>query len=98
MILDHIAIVTKNLSRDVEWYTRKFNCSTSYLDDTWALLKFDNISLALVTEGEHPNHFAIVDPNVKTDEKAKKHRDGIFFKYESDPSGNVVEIIHKKST
>ena len=51
-----------------------------------------------MTEGEHPNHFAIVDPNVKTDKKAKKHRDGIFFKYESDPSGNVVEIIHKKST
>ena len=29
--------------------------------------------------------------------KVKQHRDGIFYIYERDPSGNVVEIIDRNS-
>ena len=97
MILDHIAIVSSNIKRDVEWYKRTFNCRLSYEDETWALLKFDNISLALVTKDEHPNHFAIVDPMVKNDKNARKHRDDICYIYKKDPSGNVIEIINEPS-
>ena len=83
--------------RDIKWYNEKFSYSLIYQDQTWVLLKFDNISLALVTKGQHPNHFAIIDPTIKSDNKAKKHRDGIYFKYENDPSGNVIERIHRAS-
>ena len=95
--LDHTAVITKNLVRDLEWYTKKFSCSLIYQDETWGLLDFDNICLALVTKGEHPNHFAIIDPTIKKDKRAKRNRDGIFFKYENDPSGNVIEKIDRAS-
>ena len=97
MYLDHIAVFSKDLSRDVKWYKDKFECNVRYQDSTWALIAFDNVSLALVTEKEHPTHFALVDPGVKENQKVKQHRDGIFYIYERDPSGNVVEIIDRNS-
>ena len=98
MKLDHIAVVSSDIKRDVEWYTSTFNCGLSYQDDTWALLKFDNVSLALVTKGEHPNHFAVVDPLIKGSKNVKKHRDDIHYVYKKDPSGNIVEIIDRPSS
>ena len=32
----------------VEWYTKTFHCRVSYQDDTWAMLEFANLKLALV--------------------------------------------------
>ena len=53
------------------------NVKLKHQDETWALLKFDNIQIALVTPGQHPPHFAIIDEEVANLDGKKTHRDGI---------------------
>ena len=95
--VDHIAIETVNVASSVSWYKNKFNCTVKFQDDSWALIGFRNISLALVTPGEHPPHFAVVDESVLNNGEKKKHRDGIYYIYEKDVDNNVIEKIHRKS-
>ena len=93
--VDHLAIESKNISDSVEWYTNNFKCKIKHQDETWALLKFDNIQIALVTPGQHPPHFAIIDEKVANLDGKKTHRDGIHYIYENDPDLNVIEKIDK---
>ena len=95
--IDHIAIETSNVKRAVKWYHNNFKCKIRYQDHTWALIMFNNVSLALVTPGQHPPHFAVVDEAVKENESSKVHRDGIHYIYEQDPDENFIERIHRKS-
>tara|TARA_B100001250_G_scaffold222846_1_gene191077 strand:+ start:1261 stop:1563 length:303 start_codon:yes stop_codon:yes gene_type:complete len=95
--IDHIAIETNNIKDSVEWYMSQFKCDLKYQDQSWAMLKFDNISVALVTPGEHPPHFAVVKKSIRSDKNLKKHRDGIGFKYVQDPDKNFIEFIDKRS-
>ena len=78
--IDHLAIIVENIEKSVEYYLSKFNCEVKHKDATWAMLKFDNINLALVTEDEHPNHFAIVDHSIVNNKKIK-YLSYVFFKY-----------------
>ena len=48
--IDHIAVVVTNIQKGIQWYTQNRNCKIKYEDDTWALLEFDNINLALVLQ------------------------------------------------
>ena len=95
--VDHIAVESKNIANSVKWYQDQFECKVKHQDETWALLKFANISIALVTPGDHPPHFAVVDPNVASNPKHKLHRDGIAFLYELDPDANTIEKIDRKT-
>jgi len=52
----------------------------------------------LVTPGDHPPHFAVVDESVRDIVDHKMHRDGIAYKYESDPDSNVIEKIDRRSS
>ena len=72
-----------------------FNCNIKYQDNTWALLKFDNIQIALVTPGEHPPHFAVIDKKISGLDNVKTHRDGIKYFYQEDPDQNVIEKIDR---
>ena len=65
--IDHLAIIVDDIEKSVDYYSKRFKCDVSYKDSTWAMLKFDNINLALVTQDEHPNHFAIVDHSIVND-------------------------------
>ena len=88
--IDHIALQVDDIRESVAWYVVKYGCKVLYRDDTWALLQFKNIKLALVIEDEHPYHIAFeVDEVVE----GKKHRDGSVSKYTEDPSGNKIELI-----
>ena len=49
--IDHIAIQTKDIKESVAWYTRTFTCDVIFQDETWALLEFNNIKLALTDYG-----------------------------------------------
>ena len=91
--IHHVAIQVKNIKIAVKWYIDKFDASLDYEDETWALLKFDNLSLALVMIDQHPPHFAIESKNAGDFGHLTKHRDGTASVYIKDPSGNVVEII-----
>ena len=95
--IDHIAIEVKNVEEAVNWYSSKFNCIIKYQDDTWAMLGFNNISIALVTPGEHPPHFAVVKESISENPRVNFHRDGIGYLYSNDLDNNVIELVDRKS-
>ena len=94
--IDHVAVQVSDVSSALPYYTDNFQCEVSYQDKTWALLKFENINLALVTKDEHPYHFAVVDKSLNK-EKIKYHRDGIGYIYTKDLDGNFIEILDRSS-
>lgn len=93
--IHHLAIQVDNVQQAVDWYTGQFDAHVSYQDETWALLKFDNISLALVIPGQHPPHFAIEDEQAEKFGELTPHRDGTASIYIEDPFGNTLEIMKK---
>ena len=58
--VDHIAIESKDIAQSAKWYQDQFKCEVKHQDETWALLKFANISLALVTPGDHPPQLSLI--------------------------------------
>lgn len=95
--IHHIAISVSNVAEAVEWYRSQFRCEIGYQDETWALLKFSNISLAIVIPDQHPPHIGYAMPNAEKYGTLKTHRDGTRSTYTSDPFGNIVEIMDDKS-
>ena len=95
--IDHVAIESKNINESVNWYMETFDCDLKYQDDSWALLGFENLALALVTPGQHPPHFAVVDESIGNFKVAQAHRDGVRYVYNTDPDKNVVELINRKT-
>ncbi len=95
--VDHIAIESKDIDQSTKWYQHRFNCEVKHQDETWALLKFANVSIALVTPGDHPPHFAVVDKHIVNNPNSKTHRDGINYLYEEDPDSNFIEKIDRPS-
>ena len=63
-IVDHIAIQVENVKESAQYYLKRFNCNLKYEDETWALLSFQNINLALVTKTQHPNVLMNMDIRV----------------------------------
>ena len=95
--LHHVAIGVHDLAVAVSWYRERFDCAVSYQDDTWALLRFENILLALVIPGQHPPHIAFTHPQAERFGPRTAHRDGTRSIYIADPAGNAVEILDRLS-
>ena len=93
--LHHVAIAVGNIGEAVDWYRKTFRCEIAYQDDTWAMLRFSNCNLALVTPGQHPPHLGFVTPSEIAESYGtlKGHRDGTRSIYIADPSGNPVELF-----
>ncbi len=91
--IDHVAVPVKNIRDSVDWYTRTFQCEVRYQDDTWALLAFANVRLALVIPEQHPPHIGLVSNEAERFGALKLHRDGTRSCYVQDPGGNSVEIL-----
>ena len=91
--LDHVAIPVEDIAKAVDWYRAAFRCEVKYQDDTWALLGFENTSLALVIPSQHPAHIGFVSPDAGKFGTLKTHRDGTRSCYVRDPAGNSVEIL-----
>lgn len=91
--IDHIAVPVRNIEASVEWYLKHFDCRVLYRDDTWAMLEFANIKLAMVVEDQHPPHVAFVSPRAAEWGELRGHRDGTRSVYVDDPAGNAVEIV-----
>ncbi|MAX09722.1 MAG: glyoxalase [Candidatus Marinimicrobia bacterium] len=90
--IDHIAIHVSDIQKSLNWYLENFKCEEIYSDHTWAFLKFENMKLALVTNNEHPPHFAIID-DLKKQKQTVKHRDGSESAYIKDIDFNYIELI-----
>lgn len=95
--LHHVAISVKNVADAVDWYRSTFRCEVAYQDETWAMLRFANINLALVIPSQHPPHLGFVTPKAHDFAPLKKHRDGTESVYISDPAGNPVELLAPES-
>jgi catechol 2,3-dioxygenase-like lactoylglutathione lyase family enzyme len=91
--IHHVAIPVQDVKSAVDWYTKTFQCRVSYQDDTWAMLEFANMKVALVVPNQHPGHIAFVHPEAEKFGTLKMHRDGTRSVYVKDPSGNAVEIL-----
>ena len=95
MRIDHIAVQVENIYEACEWYHCNFQANVVYFDETWALLEFENIKLALVLPNQHKNHIAVeVKPEKYPTLEFKQHRDGSKYHYLTDPWGNCVELIN----
>ena len=95
--LHHVAISVKDIAEAVDWYRTTFRCDVTYQDDTWAMLRFANINLALVLPSQHPPHLGFVTSKAHDFAPLKKHRDGTESVYISDPAGNPVELLAPES-
>lgn len=95
--IHHIAISVEDIAKAVSWYQKTFSCEIEYQDETWALLKFANASLALVLPNQHPPHIGFVSPKAESYGELKTHRDGTRSIYISDSSGNAVELLDPES-
>lgn len=95
--LHHIAISVDDIAKAVDWYTQTFRCEISYQDETWAMLRFANVEIALVLPGQHPPHIGLSTPQAEDFGELRTHRDGTRSVYTSDPAGNVVELLDPQS-
>ena len=95
--LHHVAVQVRDVRRAVAWYRERFRFTVEWLDDTWALLRFANTSLALVVPGEHPPHLAFTMEDAESLGELSPHRDGTRSIYIEDSEGNVVECMDPKS-
>jgi len=102
-VMDHIAVQSKDLERDVEEYRRiGFNLETLYHD--WAMLRDSRgFGVALLGPGsKHPPHFGLrVETREALDEAAAlegrpvhEHRDRSVSFYTKGVGGHSVEVIY----
>ena len=91
--MDHVAIAVQKIQPVVDWYRDNFRCEVLHQDDTWAMLQFANIKLALVIPAQHPTHLGFFRPDAGDFGVLKPHRDGTMSVYLSDPAGNAVEFL-----
>ena len=91
--IDHMAIPVTDIAEAVKWYQKSFSCRIAYKDSTWALLEFDNVSLALVMPDQHPTHIAVEREDAAKYGTLNVHRDKTESVYIEDPWKNNVEIL-----
>ena len=91
--LDHIALQVEEPRKAAEWYCENFGAEALYVDDTWAVVEFENIKLAFVMRGQHPPHIAFEVDDFEEGDVVKPHRDGSQSAYKRDPFGNIYELI-----
>lgn len=101
--LDHVAVESKDMERDIEFYGELgFRLETRYTD--WAMLRdSEGRGIALLEpKGKHPPHFGMkINSREELERIAKAqhrvvapHRDGTVSAYLEDPSGNEIEIVY----
>jgi catechol 2,3-dioxygenase-like lactoylglutathione lyase family enzyme len=95
--LHHVALQVSDVGRAVAWYQARFKCEVAWRDETWALLRFANTSLALVVPGQHPPHVALSVEGAERYGELTPHRDGTRSVYVKDSEGNVVELMDPES-
>ena len=98
--MDHVAIPSDDIARDVQFYVESFGAEVLYRDATWAFLRLGQGKLALVTPSQHPPHVALRVTEEQLQNAAQRaskpidsHRDGTRGIYIDDPQGNAVELI-----
>lgn len=95
--LHHVAVQVADIPKAVDWYRTHFGCAVEHQDETWALLRFANVHLALVMPSQHPPHFAVTRSDAERFGPLNQHRDGTRSAYIVDPWQNSVEVLDRAS-
>ncbi len=95
--IHHAAISVTDIAASVAWYQQHFRCQVAYQDSTWALLKFANMSIALVIPEQHPPHLGVLHDHAEQFGALTTHRDGTRSVYVPDPDGNQIEVMDNAS-
>lgn len=101
--VDHLAVKSEDLQRDVEEYQRMgFRLETLYHD--WAMLRdAHGFGIALLAPGsKHPPHLglrvetreALLEAAAREGRPVKEHRDRSVSFYTKGVGGNAVEVIY----
>ena len=101
--VDHIAVKTDDVYRDVEEY-KKLGFDVEYMAEDWAMVRdAKGFGIALLPPGsKHPAHIGMkVDTLEELREAAarenrplKEHRDRTVSFYTKGVGGNIVELIY----
>ena len=91
--IHHVAIPVTNVESAIAWYREHFEFEVSWQDESWALLEFENLALALVLPHQHPPHIAFVTEHLEQYGTPVPHRDGTASVYIKDNHDNVVEML-----
>lgn len=91
--LHHVALAVPDIAAALEWYRDQFDADTLSVDDSRALLKFENISPARVLPSLRPPHTTVERENAEAFGTMTPHRDGRSSDKTQDPIGNAVEIV-----
>ena len=91
--IHHIALQFDNVKSALGWNQKQFDIDVIYQVATWAMLKFENISLAVVIAGQHPPHLAVQYEDAEKYGDLTPHHDGAASIYIDEPFGYVIEII-----
>lgn len=101
--VDHLAVKTDDLARDVEQYKR-LGFSVESLYDDWAMMRDrKGFGIALLPpNSKHPAHIALKVETLedlkaaaeKENRPVKEHRDRSVSFYTKGVGGNVVELIY----
>ena len=54
MKLHHVAINVSDIKKSVEWYVKNMHATVEYEDETWAMLGFGDVNMALTVASQHP--------------------------------------------
>ncbi|MDD9914531.1 MAG: VOC family protein, partial [Rhodospirillaceae bacterium] len=79
--LHHIALPVNDIDESVAWYRKNFDVEPVQTDESWALLKFENVALALVLPDQHPAHIAVERVDAEQFGPLTPHRDGTRSTY-----------------
>ena len=101
--VDHLAVKTEDLTRDVEEYKRLGFAVESLFED-WAMMRDGRgFGIALLPpNSKHPAHIALKvetleelqEAAAKENRPVKEHRDKTISFYTKGVGGNVVELIY----
>jgi catechol 2,3-dioxygenase-like lactoylglutathione lyase family enzyme len=83
--LHQVAVAVPDIGKALDWYRANFDVEVSYVDESWALLQFDNIAVPLDLPDQHPPHLAVERKNAKSFDALTPHRDGTASVYIKDP-------------
>lgn len=84
--VDHVAISVPDIGQALDWYQGHFQCEVLYRDDSWALVQFANIKLALVLPSQHLPHMGFYTAKAGDFGPLRAHRDGTKSVYITDPA------------